>query len=478
MTPAFPSPPRARPRLPVTIMFGALFLSGCATFSKDGGIDQVRLLASERAGSDIELPRWRAEAIGPTDAVSELLAGPLTVDSAVQVAMLNNPRLKASLATLGVAEADVVQAGRLSNPVFSFTNIRNSEAQSIERTLLVNLLAVATMPLRRTIATRQFEAAQLEVAGDIVRLAGDTRKAWIAAVAAQESVRYFEQVRMAAEASAELAERMVRVGNFNKLTHMREQAFYADATTQLARARLAAKIERERLTRLLGLAESENRYELPDRLPELPAMPLDAVDAEQRALDRRLDVRLARMSTAAVASDLGLTRATRFVNVLEAGYTNESETGERRKNGYEIEVSIPLFDWGDARLARAEALYMQSVHRTAEVAVNARSEVRASYLSYRTAYDIARHYRDEIVPLRKRIADENLLRYNGMLIGVFELIADAREQIASVNGYLDALRDFWQAQADLHLALEAGSPAPTNRARGTAMPAGGGAQGH
>jgi len=470
MTTRFPSPPRASSvRTPFSIALGVLVLSGCATFSRDGGIDQVRSLASERAGSEIKLPGWRAEASASADAVRELLARPLTVDGAVQVAMLSNARLKASLATLGIAEADVVQAGRLSNPVFSFTNIRNSEAQSIERTLLVNLLTLATMPLRQTIANRQFEAAQLEVAGDVARLAGDTRKAWIAAVAAQESVKYFEQVRMAAEASAELAERMARVGNFNKLSHMREQAFYADATTRLARARLNASIERERLTRLLGVSASENGYQLPDRLPELPATPLEAVNAEQMALDRRLDVQLARRSTAAVASDLGLTRATRFINVLEAGYTNESETGERRKNGYEIEVSIPLFDWGDARLARAEALYMQTVHRTAEVAINAQSEVRESYLSYRTAYDIARHYRDEIVPLRKRIADENTLRYNGMLIGVFELLADAREQIASVNGYLDALRDFWLAQAGLDLALNAGSPGAANRSRGAAL---------
>jgi len=207
-------------------------------------------------------------------------------------------------------------------------------------------------------------------------------------------------------------------------------------------------------------------------------MPMEPTNAEQTALDRRLDVQLARGSTAALASNLGLTRATRFINVLEAGYTNESETGERRKNGYEIEVSIPIFDWGDAKLKRAEATYMQSVLRTSQVALAAQSEVRESYQAYRTTYDIARHYRDEIVPLRKRIADENTLRYNGMLIGVFELLADAREQIASVNGYLEALRDFWLAQADLDLAINGLPPGGSTRARATTMPTGGSAEGH
>jgi outer membrane protein TolC len=89
---------------------------------------------------------------------------------------------------------------------------------------------------------------------------------------------------------------------------------------------------------------------------------------------------------------------------------------------------------------------MQALHRAAETAINARSEVREAYGAYRSAWDIAKHQRDEIVPLKARISEENLLRYNGMLIGVFELLADARSQIASVNGAIDALRDFWIAR--------------------------------
>ncbi len=465
------------PRWRAAALAGLLgfLLSGCATFSKDGGLDTVGSLARDRISSQLALPDTGTDTAATKEAAKALLAKPLTADAAVQLAVLNNSGLRASFSGLGIVEADLVQAGRLSNPVFSFGNMRNSEAQSIERTLLFNLLSLVTMPLRQTIARRQFEAAQLELAADVVRLAGETRKAWVSAVAAQEAVKYSEQVRMSAEASAELAARMARIGNFNKLAHLREQAFYADSTTRLAKARLAAAAERERLTRLLGVTGPDVQYLLPDRLPDLPAT---AMEAEQTALDGRLDVQLARRGTAALASDLGLTRATRFINVLEAGYTNESESGERRKNGYEIEISIPLFDWGDAKLARAEAMYMQSVHRTAQVALAAQSEVRESYQAYRTAHDIGRHYRDEIVPLRKRIADENTLRYNGMLIGVFELLADAREQVVSVNGYLDALRDFWLAQADLDLALNGVSQSGGPRARAATTPAGGSAGGH
>ena len=122
---------------------------------------------------------------------------------------------------------------------------------------------------------------------------------------------------------------------------------------------------------------------------------------------------------------------------------------------------MPLFDFGSARVARAEATYMQAVNRTAQVAINARSEVRESYSAYRTAYDLAKHFRDEVVPLRKRISDENMLRYNGMLASVFELLADSKDQISSVTGAVEALRDYWVAETNLQAALTGRSPGST-----------------
>ena len=239
---------------------------------------------------------------------------------------------------------------------------------------------------------------------------------------------------------------------------MREQSFKADATVNLARARHQAVAGRERLVRALGLSGDQVAFTLPGRLPDLPAVPLDARDAEQTAIDQRLDVLMARREVEATAKSLGLTRGTRFVNVLEAGYANKSQTGEPRQNGFEIALELPLFDFGATRTARAEAIYMQAVHRTAEVAVNAQSEVRETHSAYRTAYDLAKHYRDEAVPLRQRISEENLLRYNGMLASVFELLADARDQVTTVTAAIEALRDHWLAETDLRTALTGRSP--------------------
>jgi outer membrane protein TolC len=430
-----------------------LMLSGCATLSKDGGLDAVSALTAERTGQDIRLPKAAADS-GPAQAeLDEMLKQPLSADSAVRVALLNNRALRASLAGVGVAEADLVQAGRVRNPGFSFSRMSGGGETEIERSLMFDLVGLLTIPLRRDIESRRFESAKLVAATEAVRLAADTRKAFFKAVAAVQSARYAEQVREAAQASAELAQRMARVGNLSALDQSREQAFSAEATAQLARARHNATAAREQLTRLMGVWGANTAFQLPDRLPDLPAAPRDAGNIEAAAIQQRLDVRLARLDAEATARALGLTKATGFVNVLDAGYVNSSKSGSPRENGYEIELALPIFDWGGARVAKAEAIYMQSVHRTAHAATVARSQVREAYSAYRTTYDVARHYRDEIVPLRKKISEETLLRYNGMLMSVFELLADARAQVTGVNAAIEAQRDYWIAETDLQAAI-------------------------
>jgi outer membrane protein TolC len=221
----------------------------------------------------------------------------------------------------------------------------------------------------------------------------------------------------------------------------------------VARADRRATAARERLTRALGLWGKDAGYALPDHLPDLPDAPAAPADVERIALAQRLDVQAAKAEAAATAADLGLTRTTRFINVFDLGYANKSQADAPAEHGYALSLELPLFDWGGARVARAEARYMQAVNRVLDTAVTARSEARERYLAYRNAYDVARHYRDTIIPLRQRIGREVLLRYNGMLASPQDLLADAREQAAAVTGYIEALQTFWTAHAELDATL-------------------------
>ena len=454
---------------------GFALLAGCASLSEDARFSPVEQAVKERTGADTRWARSDEDANTIRGRVKELLAKPLGPTEAVQIALLNNPGLQASYADVGIAEADLVQASRWRGPTFSFARLRRGDEREYERSVFFDVLGLITIPLSVRGEEKRLQGAQSRAAGEALRVALHTRKAWFAAVAAQESAKYAEQVKDAAEASAELARRMAAVGNWSKLNQAREQAFYAEATAQLARARQQQLVAREQLARLMGLWGEDLAFELPERLPELPQAPREGGDLEAQALAQRVDVQAARRDAEALAASLGLTKTTRYISLLEFGLINNSETGQPSQRGWEVELSLPIFDFGKARTARAERLYMQAVNRAGEAAVQARSEVRESYGAYRTQFDLARHYRDEIVPLRKRISEEVLLRYNGMLMSVFELLADSREQVSAVNTYIETLRDFWLAESDLQMALTGRSPGTLPGAtRAAASPPSGG----
>ena len=462
----------------MAVMLAVIGLSACSSLSPDGGIGAVQEIAGARVPEKLTRVTSNDDRASVKAAVQERLARPISAADAVAIALMNNPGLQATYAELRIEEADLVQATRLRNPGFSIGRFRRGEEREIERRVTVDVAGLLTLPWRVEAERKLYSVAQLRAAVEVVRIAGETRRAWVEAVAAEQSARYAVQVKDAAEASAEIAAQMARAGNFSRLAQSREQVFYAESTAQLARALQASRSARERLTRLMGLWGDEIAFKLPERLPDLPTSPQELRDAEATAIAQRLDVQAARRETEGLASSLGLTRASRFVNVFELAYERDSSNQEPRRTGYEVELSLPIFDWGDARVAKAEASYMRSLNRTAEIAIRARSEVRESYSAYRTAYDLSRHYRDEIVPLRKRISEENLLRYNGMLISVFELLADSREQVAAVMAAIETARDFWIAEANLETALTTGTPGATPAMRASPASARAASAGH
>ena len=239
------------PRLsiPAAALLLAL-LAGCASFSPDGGVDRVGALSSERIGHAVKRDGPEAR-----QRVAALLAEPLSVDTAVQVALLNNKRLQVALAELGIAEADLVQAGLLRNPRFSFGRLSGNGSVEIDRSVMFDLGGLLTLPLRRAIEQQRFQGAQLQAALQVVRIAADTRRAWYQAVAAAQSLEYLRQAELAAQASAELGQRMAAAGNWSRLDEAREQVFHAEVSAQLLRAEHATTAARERLIRPMPVRE-------------------------------------------------------------------------------------------------------------------------------------------------------------------------------------------------------------------------------
>jgi outer membrane protein TolC len=455
------SPVPSGARIAAALLCGCAVLSGCTRFSRDGGFDAVAAAARTELGLEVRWPRSADERSKSESQVVALLAHPLKPDDAVQVALLNNHALQASFQELGVSEADLVQSGRLPNPRFTLRRSSAAGLYDIEETLTFNVLSLITAPYLHSIEQRRFTQVQSAVILQVVQLADRTRTAYYTALAARDSLHYAWQVKNAAQTSAELAKRMLSAGNWNRLDQARQQSFYLQALQQLSHAQLADAAARAELRRLLGIARSDSSVNLAERLPDLPHMLIELPNMEQTTLQSRIDLQIMRAEMDELARRLKLTKATRFVNVLEAGPTRV-RNGPRMdpfETGYELSLYVPIFDSGEPLVRKSEALYAQSVERFAQAAIDARAEVLKAMAQYRATYDMAVRERDEIMPTRKLIADQDLLRYNASLVSVFELLTDARDRIASVNDYIERARDFWIAKSHLDTVLIA-NPAP------------------
>lgn len=482
-------------------------LGGCANFSADQGMGAVQGVATSALGKDVVKVRNEDDAEEVRGRVKAMLARPLTANSAVQIALLNNRGLQASFYELGVSEAQMVEASLPPSPTLSVSRmVVTGAVLEIERQFLQNILGLLTLPRRREIAEDRFEQAKLKAAEAVLRIAADTRRAYYQAVAAGQTVIFLKRAKVAAESLSDLAKKLGETGAMGKLSQARQHAFYVEVTRQIAIARLKHRSERDRLARLMGLWGSDLGFELPDALPRLPRAPRRLHAVEKDAVEHRIDLRIARAELEILAKSYGLTRATRFVNVLELREISKTEwkrvvevdykltggapptlvktetpaTEKERWHGVELEFQIPIYDFGEARTRGAREAYMMAANKLADLAINVRGQAREAYQGYRGAYDIADIYSKKLLPLRNVISEEMLLQYNGMLADLFELIQDSRARIQSNVEAIGAERDFWVASVDLEAAILGGGGATAAVGSGGAATAAadGGGGGH
>jgi outer membrane protein TolC len=437
----------------------ALANAACASFSRDGGMDAVSAIAATELNKDAGKIDSDAAAAAARARVRTLLASALSADAAVQIALLNNKELQAAYNELGIAEAAMVEASLPPNPTFSLSRISTPVELDIERRIIGDILALATLPARAEIAADRFRQAQLHAAEETLRVAVETRRAYYRAVASRQLAAFLGQASGAADTSAKFAKELGETGAMNKLDQAREETFSVELNAQLTAARQQAASAREALIRLLGLTDADLQFKLPPALPALPRRPKTLPAVETEAIRRRVDVAIARIEVDTLAKSYGLTNATRFINLLEvSGISRTQREGGLQGTGGGIDVAfqVPIFDFGEVRVREAGETYMAAVNRLTALAVNARSQARDAYRVYRSTYDIAVQYRDRVLPLREVISSETMLRYGAMQIDVFSLLTEARQRVGANITAIDAQRDFWLASANLVAAISGG----------------------
>lgn len=441
-----------------------LLAGGCTTAysAKEAGFADASLRSGEATGKQTVWIQNQEQAAQVRARVKALMARKtIDAETAVQVALLNNRGLQAAYADLGESAADAWQTQlsvlpRLSVEVSGIGAPGLEAYRVLEGAIAANILALATYDRNMKLADNRFRQAQLKAALATISLAAQTRQAWINAVAASESLAYLNEAKATADSASELASKIGEAGSMAKADQAREHVFYAELSGEVAKARLAARLAREDLVRLMGLSGSDIAFQIPNRLPSLPKSLIKRDDIEAEAIRKRMDLQVARLELQATAQSYKLEDATRFVTDIELIGTWEKER-DREDDGIvsdlsrtaALELTIPIFDSGQARLRKGELAYMRAANQLAELAVTIRSQARSAYLAYRSNHEIARHYQNSVLPLRKVIEEQSLLTYNGMISSTFELISDTRERINATRLAVAAKRDFWLAEANL-----------------------------
>ncbi|NOK19960.1 TolC family protein, partial [Corallococcus carmarthensis] len=440
-----------------------MLLGGCASVQKERGHLEVAALVEERTGLKTRWNQGTPEDAQVQQHLDALLAGDLTSDRAVEVALLNNPALQGTYEELGVSQADMVQAGLLTNPSFDgsigfpLSSDGNTET---EFSIVQSFVDLFTLPLRKRVAKEQFLADTLRVAHEALATTAEVRQTFTEVQARQQLVALRREVLQAADAAADLSGRQRDAGNITALALATEQAAMEQARLELAQDELALFEAREHLNRLMGLYGARVRWTLAEKLPEVPASEASLERLETLAIQQRLDIDAARKQASLLWNALELARSTRFFGRVEVGVHTHRDANGPRLLGPTLSLELPLFDQRQALIAKLEAQYRQGEDRLTELAVNARSEVRAARARLVTLRNMAERYQKVVLPLRTTIVEESQRQYNAMQIGLPALLIARRDQVEAWRAYLETVRDYWMARADLERLVGGRLPAP------------------
>lgn len=443
---------------PWSVALVVLGVTGCASVPADWGRQDAAARVAERGRPST------MSADAPT-LVPRLLGAPLTADSAVQLALMNNPDLRRHASQLGIAAAELYDAGRLANPSFSLTRLAGDSSAGANVPQLTlgiafNFVNLLFLPANTRFAAAQFESAKLEFGAAAMDLAADVEAAWYEAVGAEQLARMREAARQAQGASAALAQRYFEAGNISARALAMERSAASQATLAAISARAASVEARIRLNRLMGLPADPQRWTLAARLAEPLAVDEDVAGLTRLALESRLDVIALRRRSQALSDRFGITRATRWVNGVEIGVERERDFDGALDVGPTLSLELPLFNWGGGRVAAIHAAFDRAEADLDARVLDVSNDVAAAASRASARRDLAHEYRDALVPQREAIVARMQEEQNYMLIGVFEVLAAKQQAYEAYSGYIEAVRDYWVARS--HLTRVVGRRLPSS----------------
>jgi cobalt-zinc-cadmium efflux system outer membrane protein len=438
---------------------GASLLAGCLSSALDADLRRVNELThSTRVQPSLDPD------VAPSNPEESrrLLAAPLDVDAAVRVAVLNNRELKAQLREIGIARGRSMQAGLLPNPRAEAEILPERNSQ-VELRVEYDLMSAILSPFRARAQAPDVDAARTRAAAAVIGLGYRVRNAYYALQAAEQRLALGQQRLDASAAGRDAARALHDSGNLTALDSARIEVAYERTRVTVAQLELELAAERERLQRLLGLHAADTEWRLAGPLPDAPPDVTSDPKAETRAIAANLQLLEARQRLEGLARRAGLTRASGWipdlsvdVHALHGRPEDEAPEGEDSvRFGAGVTLELPLFDRRQGTALALESEFDAELERYYGAAVDVRSAAREGQARVASAHARARQYHDVIIPLERRVLDETLLQFNAMQLSVFQLLDARRAELDAQLGYIDTLREYWSAAAELE-ALFAG----------------------
>jgi cobalt-zinc-cadmium efflux system outer membrane protein len=442
---------------------GLLFVAGCASTSPRPAFRDTAKLVESRIDRRISWNQGGSDDAAVAQKVRELLARTLTSDSAVQISLLNNKTLQATYEDLSVAQADLVQAGLLHNPVFGAGlafPLAGQVRTGVDVSVATDFLSVFTLAARRKVAEAELRATKLRVADAVLRMAADVETSFYQLSAAQQIAAMRRTILGAGDAALDLAARQHQAGNISDLDFANQEALYEQVRTDLIRSEADVIAARETLTRLLGLWGAETTYQVADKLPELPTDEVELEHLESLAVSRRLDLGAAREEAQAVSHALAMAKNYRWLGASSVGAAYERAPEHFTVVGPRVELEVPLFDQKQAVIARLEGQLRAALAREGALAIAIRSEVRAVRTRLIVARAVVDRYAKVVVPLRQRVVMLSQEQYNAMLLGPHPLLLAKQNEVNAYREFIESLREYWTARADLARVTGGNVPMP------------------
>lgn len=436
-----------------------LLLAGCAQQQKPAPFEAVQSTVNERIGKRVEWYTGGDADESVRAAIEQTLSRDFSADEAVHIALLNNRNLQATFEELGIAQADLVTAGLIRNPVLDGDILFSTAGggTAVELTVLQNFLDILWIPMRKSVAEAALEATKQSVAAAAIALAGTVRSTYFEFLAAQDVLELRRTVVEATGASFDLARRIHAAGNITDLELHLERATFEQSKLDLAAAEFRVTQMRERLNREMGLWGAQTQWKLTSRLPEIPdGQPADE-SLERVAVERSLALAQYRHEITQLGRELGVTEATVLLGDSEFGAKGERDGDGDWGVGPAFSVPLPLFDQGQGRIAAARARLRQARHGYFAAAAELRSDVRTASARLSLARDRARYLKLVILPLRSLLVDESQKQFNAMTINAFQLLQARQAQIEAGAEFVEAVREYWLARMSLDLILAGGS---------------------